>query len=47
MYLQKPQLWNNFFLFLAVPTAYGSSLARDRIQAVAATYAIAAAIPES
>ena len=32
-----------FFFFLATPMAYGSSQARDRIQATDATYATAAA----
>ena len=33
-----------FFLFMAVPAVYGSSRARDQIQATAVTYATAAAI---
>ena len=36
-----------FFFFLpAAPTAHGSSQARDQIQAPAATYAAAAAVPD-
>ena len=35
-----------FFLFLATPMVYGSSQARDRIQATALTYTTAAATPD-
>ena len=34
------------FFFLATPMAYGRSQARDQIQAAAATYATAAAMPD-
>ena len=34
-----------FFLFSAIPAAYGSPQARDQIRATAATYATAAAMP--
>ena len=34
------------FSFLTVPVVYGSSLARDQIQATAVTYAVAVAMPD-
>ena len=34
------------FIFMAAPGAHGSSWARDRIQAAAATYAKAVAMPD-
>ena len=36
----------SFFNFLATPTVYGSSQARNRIQAAAGTYATAVATPD-
>ena len=41
-----PSSWNDLFSFLATSTAYGSFWARDQIKAIAATYAIAAAMPD-
>ena len=35
-----------FFFFFATPMAYGSSQARDRIQAFTSTYAMAVAMPD-
>ena len=37
----KKYILNTFFLFLAILSAYGSSQARNQIQATASTYAIA------
>ena len=34
------------FSFLTVPMVYGSSQARDQIQATAVTYAVAVAMPD-
>ena len=36
----------SFIYFFAAPVAYGSSWAMDRIQAIAATYGRAAAMPD-
>ena len=42
---RKPIRWGLFFL-MAAPVAYGSSQTGDQIEAIAATYATAASMPD-